>query len=136
MTPATKSFDPGASLTLLVMASRLRLIFTALLIGGAVLVMHVEMSGPPADGHHSSAHVDHSNCPDPSHCQDEPHQNHWLMACSMVLLALGGTMLVRRVASSRVVEAVAAVTRRSIAGQPFSAPFKPPDLTVLSVMRC
>lgn len=119
------------------MTRRLRIIITALLVGAAVLMMHVEMTAAQPAMQHMATHVDHRQCADPAHCQgDSSHQRHLMTACSMILVALLGALLVRRLARSLRSRPVLPVGPVRVTGPPTAAPFRPPDLAVLAVMRC
>lgn len=135
--PDTKSLESLESLTFRLMASRVRILLTALLVGSAVFVMHVEMTAAQPETHPAAAHADHRDCADPTHCQsDSSHQRHLLTACSMVLMALLGVLLVSRLTRSRSASGRAARVRLSRNGMSTAAPFRPPDLAALAVMRC
>lgn len=116
------------------MTSRLRLLLTVLLVGGAVLMMHVETSINRPDGHHAAAHHDHEDC-DSGHCSGQT--SHLMALCSMILVVLGAVLLSARHFGPGIRGSIAAVGR-SVASvaPPLRPPFKPPDLAVLSVMRC
>lgn len=119
------------------MAGRLRLLITALVVGSAVLVMHVDALAAPDPSHAAVDHHDHALCG--ADCPAEPgHGGQALMVCSMALLAVGAAALVVVATRGRSFRTRAPAASR---GRPrrvlvTSAPFRPPDRAALAVMRC